>query len=87
MPPRIISEADEAELNRIKVRLVNDVWAGEGGALKEESRAQQRKRWECLHGDIEFLRVTLEQILHIDLTINEDEQKIDFPFSENGGGK
>lgn len=69
------------EINDLKIRLVNDLWAAENTSLDEVSWARMRQRMNCLHHDLETLLETLGG------TIDEDEQSVPFPFSENGGGK
>lgn len=84
MPPRVISEAEEAELKEIQIFLVNDLWKAENNALDEGSFARQRQLLGCLHDDMEILRVLLNRILHINLTVKVEEQTVPYPFSENG---
>jgi len=77
----MLTPAQLREINPLKIRLVNDLWAAEGTALDEVSWARMRQRLNCLHHDMETLLNTLGG------TINEDEQTVPYPFSENGGGK
>jgi len=69
------------EINDLKIRIVNDLWAAENTALDEVSWARMRQRMNCIHHDLETLQGTLG------LSIDEDEQSVPYPFSENGGGK
>lgn len=77
----MLTPAQIRKINPLKIRLVNDLWAAEGTALDETSWARMRQRLNCLHHDLETLQKTLG------VTIDEDEQTVPFPFSENGGGK
>lgn len=77
----ILTREQARDINDIKIHLVNDLWAAENTALDETSWARMRQRTACLHKDLQKLHEYLGT-----LPIDEDEQSVSYPFSENGGG-
>lgn len=76
----ILTRAQARDVNDIKIRIINDLWAAENTALDEVSWARMRQRMNCIHHDLE----TLHEYLGL-LPVDENEQSVPFPFSENGG--
>lgn len=78
----ILTRKQARDINDLKIHLVNDLWAAENTGLDETSWARMRQRLKCLHKDLEKLQKYLGT-----LPIDEDEQSVPYPFSENGGDK
>ena len=78
----ILTQEEADRLDYLKIRLVNDLWAAENTALDETSWARMRQRLKCIHHDAD----EAFELLGMN-PINEDDQSVPYPFSENGGGK
>ena len=76
----ILSTNQLEQGNALKIKLINDLWAAENTALDETSWARMRQRLKCLHNDMQ------EAMEMLGFEVDESEQTVPYPFSENGGG-
>ena len=77
----ILTRTQAQDIDFLKVILINDLWAAENTALDNVSWDRMNQRLACLHSDL----MKLHEYLGC-LPIDDDQQSVPYPFSENGGG-